>query len=136
LIVLDRFFVSIRFAMINVNDSLNIASHLADIPPNFLADPVNSLTGAAYFMNAASGSFAGAPDYLIAAFDSVASMSDYLIAAFDSVAGAPDYRIAAFDSVVAVHSNWTVCSLSLMIDAASQTACTDFGDVCHDFGTP
>jgi hypothetical protein len=94
--------------MINMNHSLNIAFHTADIPPNFLVNPVNSVTGAAYFMNAAS----------------------------DFFAGASYYRIAAVDSVVAMPSNWTVCSLFLMIEAASQTACTDFGDVCHDFGTP
>jgi hypothetical protein len=42
--------------MINVNNFLNIAPHSADIPPNFLVNPVNSVTGAAYFMNAAFGS--------------------------------------------------------------------------------
>jgi len=108
--------------MTNMKNFLTIAHHSADIPPNFLVNPADYLTGAANFLNDASGYFIDAPCYLIAASNSFSGVSYYLT--------------AAFDFFVTVHANLSVCSLSLMVEASSQTACTDFGDVCHDFGTP
>ena len=122
--------------MTNMKNFLTIAHHSADIPPNFLVNPADYLTGAANFLNDASGYFIDAPRYLIAASNSFSDVSYYLTAASNSFSGVSYYLTAAFDFFVTVHANLSVCSLSLMVEASSQTACTDFGDVCHDFGTP
>ena len=98
--------------MINMKNSRTIADHSAHIPLGFVINPADCGSGRAH---------------------SVLAELYCRIVVCDSVVVEFYFHIGEFDSIAVEFFCRSVRSLSGMIGVDSQTGCTGFGDVGHDF---